>query len=100
MTRLQREGLKVQFISCYKPGVYHSIPEALFSLTLAGLSLHKARELFLEVARENGWSLTISSVPIITLRNVEGKRGEERILKWYIKDGTYRTHFVVLKVDD
>ena len=97
MTRLQREDLKAQLILRYKPGEYHPIPEVMFSLVRRGLSLRKARELFLEVARKNGWSLVPSSVPMIVFGNVEGKRGEERILKWYIKDGTYMTHFVVLR---
>jgi len=81
----------------YKPGQHHPIPEALFRLCeLHGLSLNKAKEIFLEVTKERGWSFAGSAVGAITFGSVEGKRGDKRILKWYIQQGgVWQTHFMV-----
>lgn len=99
MTPYQRSEVKRIMTEKYKPGQHHSIPEALFRLCeLHGLSLNKAKDIFLEVAEEREWSFAGSAVGAITFGNVEGKRGDRRILKWYIKQGgVWQTHFLVLK---
>lgn len=99
MTPYQRNEVKRIMIEKYKLGQYYPIPAALFRLCeLHGLSLNKAKEIFLEVARDEGWYFSPSSVGSITFGSVEGKRGDKRILKWYIKQGgVWRTHFRVLR---
>ena len=81
----------------YKTGQHYSIPEALFRLCeLYGLSLNKAKEIFLEVAKEGDWSFAGSAVRAITFGSVEGECGNKRILKWYIKQGgIWQTHFIL-----
>lgn len=97
MTPYQRSEVKRIMIEKYKPGQHHPIPKALFRLCeLHGLSLNKAKEVFLEVAKERGWSFAGSAVGAITFGSVEGKRGDKRILKWYIQQGgVWQTHFMV-----
>jgi len=81
----------------YKTGQHYPIPEALFRLCwLHGVSLNMAKSIFLEVAKEREWSFAGSAVGAITFGGVEGKRGDKRILKWYIKqDGVWQTHFIL-----
>ena len=97
MTPYQRSEVKRIMIERYKPEQNYPIPEALFRLVeLHGLSLGKARELFLEVASEQNWTFIPSAVMAITFGGVEGKRGDNRILKWYIRrDGVWQAHFWV-----
>lgn len=97
MTPYQMNEVKRIMIEKYKLGQYHPIPEALFRLCeLHGLSLNKAKDIFLEVAEERGWYFAPSAIGVITFGSVEGKRGDKRILKWYIKQGgVWQTHFMV-----
>ena len=97
MTPYQRSEVKRIMIEKYKSGQHHAIPNALFTLCqLHGLSLNKAKEIFLEVAEQRGWSFAGSAVGAITFGGVEGKRGDKRILKWYIKQGgVWQTHFIL-----
>ena len=97
MTPYQRSEVKRIMVEKYKPGQHHPIPGALFRLCeLHGLSLNKAKEIFLEVAKERRWSFAGSAVGAITFGSVEGKRGDKRILKWYIQEGgVWQTHFMV-----
>ena len=97
MTAYQRSEVKRIMIEKYKPGQHYAIPEVLFRLCeLHGLSLNRAKEIFLEVAKERNWSFAGSSIGAITFGGVEGKRGDKRILKWYIqRGGVWQTHFQV-----
>jgi len=97
MTPYQRSEVKRIMVETYKPGSHHPIPEALFRLCkLHGLSLSKAKEILLEVANEGSWSFAGSAVGAITFGGVEGKRGDNRTLKWYIqRGGVWQTHFMV-----
>jgi len=98
MTDNQKQEVIKLLIGYYPAGTYHPIPEALFRLArLHGLSLKKAKELLLEVIRQNGWSMCSSSIGAMTLGNVNGMRGEKRILQWYIRTDCYYTHFYILK---
>ena len=97
MTPYQRSEVKRIMVEKYKTGQHYSIPEALFRLCwLHGLSLNMAKNIFLEVAKEREWSFAGSAVGAITFGGVEGKRGDKRILKWYIKQGgVWQTHFIL-----
>ncbi len=100
MTPCQHSEVKRIMVERYKPEANYHIPEALFRLVeLHGLSLNKAKQIFLEVSKEQGWSFIPSSVGAIVFGCVEGKRGDDRILRWHIKqDGVWQTHFWVPKV--
>jgi len=97
MTPYQRSEVKRIMIERYKPEQNYHIPEALFRLVeLHGLSLGKAKEIFFEVAKEQNWAFSPSSIGAITWGSVEGKQGDSRILKWYIQEGgVWQTHFWV-----
>lgn len=102
MTAEQRKFVKdwiQDTINLYDPGHYHHIPEVLFRIVLhRGLSLDKAKELFLEVCEENNVPFSPISRPVVVSGNVGGERGENRILRWYLKVGdAYRSHFFVRK---
>ena len=97
MTPYQRSEIKRIMVEKYKTGQHYPIPEALFRLCwLHGLSLNAAKDIFLEVAEEREWSFAGSAVRAITCGGVEGRRGDKRILKWYIqRGGVWQTHFLV-----
>ena len=98
MTPYQVEEVKRIMIERYHSGTNYHIPEALFRLVnLHGLSLNKAKQLFLEVARGQDWVFIPSSIGAITWGAVDGKRGDDRILKWYIRlGGVWQTHFQIV----
>ncbi len=84
-----------------KPHEHHPIPEFLFEIHLGtGVSLKTAKELVAEVFRENQNSIHLVKTSDVWIwnRSMDGKRGEERIKKWYLEvNGTLRSHFIILR---
>ena len=99
MTKRQYEMLKEWLKTSYsnRPGEYFHIPEVLLSIVMRGSSLKLAKTILIEVVQEQGWSFTPTSFPILTVGVVDGRRGEDRILRWFILQDTWKSHFQVLK---
>ena len=100
MTDRQRYMVKNSLLHRYEniTGVNHSIGEAIFQLQqVYGVSLVKAKEIFLEVANERNWHLVRCSTSVVTSLSVDGQRGRNRILEWFVKmpDSPYHSHFIV-----
>ncbi|MCW3128590.1 MAG: hypothetical protein N2V75_00565 [Methanophagales archaeon] len=80
----------------YEPNTRHHIPDLLFkTIILHGVSLNTAKQVFLEIAKEeNLYLVPVSTMWLEQANNLEGKRGLKRKLKWYpLVNGAYRSHF-------
>ena len=80
----------------YKPSTRHHIPDLLFkTILLHGVSLNTAKQIFLEITKEeNLYLVPVSMMWLEGASNLEGKRGLKRKLKWYpFVNGAYRSHF-------
>ncbi len=84
-----------------RPHELYPIPEFLFEIHIGtGVSLETVKELVTEVFRENQTRIRLTKTSDVWFwhKSMDGRRGEERIKKWYLKiNGTFRSHFVVLE---